>query len=173
MLRKIQISNDSTEHLGQLELNDKLAVVVSLSSVKYNKVMSRLNLHCFGGPNTIYGYSLKIFASKSFQHLNKLNRFIQCASEGGFIRKSLKGICYGPFSKKEPLYKYVEVKLETARSMLLIFCCLLVAAILQAVFEKFVYKKAQVKNAGIWKYVEMVIDDKRYFLLRNDSFKRE
>lgn len=167
MLDKFEILKDPKDHLRKLEWNDKLAVAVSLARVKHDKFISRLNFHCFNNPNTIYEYSLKILTSKEFPLMDELNNFIHRASEGGFIVKWLKGFLFGQFIEKKPLFQYVEVKIETLKFIFVIFTCLLLAAFLQAVLERIVHRKIQVKNTGFWKYVEMTIDSNRYFFIES------
>lgn len=155
------------EHLQHLHWNDKLAVAVSLETVKNDDFISKLNLFCFNGPNRIYEYPLKILAKKHFPHMVKLNRFLEMASESGLIVKWLKGFNFD-VSEKEPLYQYVAVEFETFLVLIVITTCMQIIAFFVIILERRAYMKIHTQtDTPTWRFIDKTINPDRYFLMEN------
>lgn len=159
--------DNPNEYLHHLEWNDELAVAVSKGQLLDVELVSNLSLYCFNSPNLIYGYPLKIMTSKEFQFLDELNRFIQMTTDSGLITKWLKGNSFGSVvSNKQPLHNYVEVELESAAAFLVMYFFIMLLVLAAAIVEKITFHKVQLPNVGpIWKYIGMLVDPHRYFLL--------
>lgn len=167
MRRKFEIVSNPYEHLQHLQWNDKLAVAVSLETVKNEDFISKLNLFCFSSPNRIYEYPLKILAKKRFAHMIKLNRFLEMTSESGLIVKWLKGFNFDA-SEKEPLYQYVVVELETFLVLVVVTVCLQIFAFFVIILERKAYMKIHTRtDTPAWRFIDKTINPDRYFLMEN------
>lgn len=167
MLHQFEIVSNPYEHLQHLQWNDKLAVAVSLETVKNGDFISKLNLFCFNDPNRIYEYPLKILAKKHFAHMMKLNRFLEMASESGLIVKWLKGFNFD-VSEKQPLYEYVVVELETFLVLVVITACFHILAFLVVILERRAYMKIHTKtDTPTWRIIDKTINPNRYYLMEN------
>lgn len=166
MLHKFVTVSNPYEYLHELEWNDKLAVGVSLGNMQNDEIMSRLNLYCFDRLNHIYEYPLKILASKRFQFMVQLNRFIEMANEAGLTVKWLKGIRFGPISEEKPLFEYAVVSIEVFIVFLIIIFSMFVFTVFVFTIEKITFNKIHSENiTKLWKFVDMMINSKRYFLV--------
>lgn len=151
-----------SEHLHQLEWNNKIAVAVSLAEVQNDRRLSNL-VYCFNDP--IYEYSLKMFMRNDFPYINELNQFIQQAMDSGLILKWLKGYQFGSSIKRSEKTLYEYMHNHEALMLLIVFCCLLLSlAFFMWIIEKIVHKKVCTQNSAlIWKYIEMMIDPYRHY----------
>lgn len=95
-LQNVEIMKRPTEYLYQLDWNDKFAVGTS-RELLYSRTLPEnygfnpmSMMYCIDHPGNIHEYWLKILMQKEFPLLEKLNNFIQFATEAGLITKWIK-----------------------------------------------------------------------------------
>lgn len=159
-----------TEYLHRLGWNDRLAVATSFGQIRNDRILSKF-VYCFDEANNIQTYPLKVFMRKGFPYQVELNKFIQHISENGLIMKWYKKHKFGPFVEKPPSFQFIEITIE----MYLVLGSFIIGALLGFVIilfvERMTYKKARSQGAiWLWRYIEMMIDPYRYFLLKDLSY---
>lgn len=109
--------------------------------------------------------------SKEFALQTELHQFITNLIEGGFIVKWEKRNLFGSFVEKPPAFQYITVTIELI-SVLLIICINLIAgSILMLIAEFIIYKRVRTHGAArIWRFIEMMIDPYRHFLLNDLTY---
>lgn len=175
-LKQFQVVRYVDQYLSELTLNNELAVAVSReqslarTQTGLNLFDPKNNIFCFGHPNTIHEYSVKMLAQKNFALLNELNRFIRYASGGGLIQKWLKKYRFS--EEKKPQFQYSPFSPECYLVLMVLFCCMMLSAIFVITIEWTINKKVKEgKYRKCWRIAEIAIDQKRYFCLHDFSFK--
>lgn len=170
LLRKFKLVKNPTEYIHQLEQSDKIAVAVSRELSYLRPIFGNYNfdpfttIYCFEYPENIHDYWLKILVKKKFPLMNELNRFIQCAIEGGLVAKWMKD--YKSMKEKTLRYEYRTMNEEILIFTAVIYWAMLSVALLILIIEQKIYEKMMQETnvAKIWRYIEMYVDPNRYFL---------
>lgn len=108
---------------------------------------------------------------KDFPLHSELNRFIERAVENGLIVKWSKKKIFRSVKEKAPEVHFIEITLEMYLILDLICVGMLATAGIALIFERVVYKRARLRGAArLWRYIDMMFDSNRYFLLNDRSY---
>lgn len=165
-MSKFQVTSATQDYVDQLEWNDKLAVATSVEQIRFH---SKFKVHCFRNPQSIYEYPLSFFVQKDFPFLIELNMFIQQTGSSGLLSKWL-GNYQNEFSIKSDNFRYIEMNIDTIWYMGSVCLCMLLTAFLVLNVERFIHKRTREMDVlRVWRFVEIMIDPKRHFLLKDLS----
>lgn len=169
-MKKFTVTNDTNAYMRQLKWNDRLAVATTIERVKsgFESIA-----YCFDHFESFYEYSLSILMRKDFPLSNELNEFIRQVNSNGLLSMWLKQNQFdSPFVDSEIDEKeFEQVSAETLYYLLIFYFTFSFGLVLLLAAEKFIYKKVRCENsAKIWRVLEIAIDPRRYFLLRDLSY---
>lgn len=170
-MQNFKVSNNLTEYLNQLDWNNKLAVATSLERVRNDRLLSK-SVYCFDESNNIQTYPLKIFMRKGFNLQKKLDRFIEYTIENGVIVKWTRKNTFRSFVEERRIQMdYDEVKAEIFKFFVPVILGVSLGAFVIMVFEVIVHTKVHSHgSAKLWRYIQMMIDPERYFLLYDFAY---
>ena len=164
-LNKFIITNETDEYLEQLDWNYKLAVASSMERAQYFKSKRHFDVYSFTHPNQIHVYALKFLMRPNFPFANELNKFIEHATDGGLINKWRTK--YQSHFKPKYQDETFFFKIENYLLIMVIFAHLIFLANFIFVLERIVFKRVQMRRwRRFWRFVEMMIDPDRHFLLK-------
>lgn len=169
-MQQFEISDNLNEHLLGLEWNDKLAIVSSHMDIQYDKYLPSL-VFCFNHPNIIHTYSLKMLMHKRFPLAKELDKFIQRSFEVGLMAKWLGGNAHEIPLEKPPKFQFIQIVLETISFTVVLSMALILFSISVLLIEIIIDKRVRAIDSNkLWRYIEMMIDPHRYFLLDNLNY---
>lgn len=153
-----------------MDWDNKLAVATSFEQIRNDRQLSK-SVYCFDEANNIQIYPLMFHMRRDFPLQSELNKFIKYMTENGLTNKWDKKNIFGSILEKTPKYQYIEITLQIHLVTECILISLLLSTLLVLLIELFVYKKARAQNANrFWRYIEMMIDPYRYFLLNDLTY---
>lgn len=166
-MRNFKIVNNTNQYLNALKWENKLAVATSMELIRHGRFKHLSHIYCFDKSNeSIYGRSLSILVRNNFSQLNELNRFIDLAKSSGLINQWLKQ--YQVFTEIPLKYEYTPFQLDSIMFELVIYIGIASLATIVLVLELIVNKQVHSPNARkFWRYIEIVIDPYRHFLLND------
>lgn len=163
-LDKFTVTNVTFENFKRLNWNGKLALASSFERVQYLKSKSYFDLYFFNYPNQIHTYAPKFLMRPRFSFANELNKFIEQASNGGLINKWLKR--YQLVYKGKDSNGYMYIKIENLALLLCIFVIIWLFTLFVLMIERIVFRKVRMVGSNrFWRYVEILIDPDRHFLM--------
>lgn len=163
-LNKFTVTDVTSENFKRLDWNGKLAVASSFQRVQYLRSKSYFDLYFFNHPNQIHTYAPKFLMRPRFSFANELNKFIEQASNGGLINKWLKR--YRLVSKGNDPEEYRYLKLENLAFPLCISGIIWLFTLFVLMIERIVFRKVRMVGSNrFWRYVEILIDPDRHFLM--------
>lgn len=164
-LHDFAITNASNEYLEQLDWDEKLAVVSSFERAQYFKTKNNFDSYCFTHPNIVYEYATKFLCRPHFPFANELNKFIEQATDGGLINRWRTNYQshFNPKYQDEAFY----FKIENYLLIMVILVHMIFLSYFVFVLERIVFKRVQLRGwRKFWRFVEMIIDPDRHFLLK-------
>lgn len=136
----------------------------SFERAQYLRSKSYFDLYFFNHPNQIRTYAPKFLMRPLFSFANELDKFIEQASNGGLINKWLKR--YRLVFKGKDSDEYMYIKFENLELILGISVIILLFALFVLMIEKFIFRKVRMVGSNrFWRYVEILIDPDRHFLM--------
>lgn len=158
-----------TGYLNQLDWNNKLAVATSLERVRNDRPLSK-SVYCFDESNNIQTYPLKIFVRKGFNLQKKLDRFIEYTIENGVIVRWIRKNKFRSFVEERRV-QIDKVTAEIFKFFVPVILGVFLGAFVIMVFEVIVHTKVHSHgSAKLWRYIQMMIDPERYFLLNGFAY---
>lgn len=163
-LDKFTVTNVTSENFNRLDWNDKLAVASSFERAQYLRSKSYFDLYFFDHPNQIHTHASKFLMRPRFSFVNELDKFIEQASNGGLINKWLKR--YRLVSKGNDPDEYRYLKFENLAFHFGNSIIVWLFALFVLMIERIVFRKVRMVGSNrFWRYVEILIDPDRHFLM--------
>lgn len=108
---------------------------------------------------------------KDFALQSELNRFIERASQHGLLMRWIKKSSFSSYLEKPPKFIYFEIAMDTHKFAQLFFFLFVLISTSSFIVERIVYKKVRANGASRWwRYMEVLIDPNRYFLLNDLAY---
>lgn len=156
---------DQTQCLEQLSIHSNLAVATSHQHALNNPSIPREQLYCFAEDQHIHSYLITSLIREDHPHLTIIDDIIQRSFEGGLFIKW--------FRDNVPINKYRNeifigsLTVEHLAAGFMFYLIGIVCAIIAYAMEIIVKQKLRKRKPNrLWKFMEKLVDDKRYILYR-------
>lgn len=173
MIDDFKLCPDADTCLAQIKSNDYMAVAVAKAYVMNNPRWPNGDFFCFPDADRIQGYPISFFVSAhthATHHsvLSRMNGVIQMAVEGGLLAKWSSDTEQTLMDDQPYTFGPQQLSFNRLFMPLCFYVSLTFIATIIFIVELIVHSKITRPNASrFWVIVNMAIDGKRHFLLRN------
>lgn len=168
MIDGYRVCTNIDDCLLDLPLNNRLAVATPLKHATNNRFVPNRKIYCFSEAEHIYSYPVPIFMHPDHPLLPQVNRIIQKSLEGGLFVKWNRdgGSDINRSSANDHPNGPIVLSLEHIFTGVALSATFGLFAIGAFIAELIVHPIARRRNcARIWKWIDILIDGDRHFLL--------
>ncbi|XP_055299443.1 uncharacterized protein LOC129567020 [Sitodiplosis mosellana] len=167
-IRSFEVCDDIEKCLKRLTFDDSLAVATSQRYLESLNI--RRDIFCFDTSQNIYSYLRKFLIHTDFKLKDSCNNAVKWIMEAGLIARWKKDFSF----KRDIDIENAEVhsvNIEDLLGALILFGGFFMLAIIVAGIEQITFRKAHFGNPkSFWKWMSMMIDGDRHFLLYDSAY---
>lgn len=167
-IRSFETCNNTEKCLKRLILDDGLAVATSRRHCESLSI--RRDIYCFDTSQSIRNYLKTFLIRRDFDRQNEFNNAVEQVMEAGLIAKWEKDYTLKREIDKNNM-EVESVHMGDTYGPWMILGTLFSFSSLVAAIEQIIFRKAHNKNSkSIWKWMSMMIDGDRHFLLYENLY---